>query len=174
MTYRDLFRVVIRMFALMALVYNLFTAFPQFYSYMNLEPNALMFLGLFVSIALLFGIFFLLIVKADLIIDVLRLDKGFDRNEISLQNITTKSLLQLGVILVGGSTLIDAFPELIVSAFGWFSDKVRDEGGIYSILNPKTDASIGYVFIRVLIGYLLISNFDRVASFLTPKKENAD
>ena len=173
MTYKDLFRIAIRLFALASILYSLFTAIPQLFYYVISDAGFLI-LGFAVTLLAISIIFYFLILKSDSIIEMLRLTKGLDDDKVSLTAISTKNLLEIGIIIVGCTAFIGAFPDFLIECFTWFSQRIRDDNsGLFSFLEPRRDTYIAENFLEVLIGYLLITNFDKVAKFIAPKSDNA-
>lgn len=172
MSYRDVFRVAIRLFGLASILYSLFTFIPQLYYYIKTE-DGLITAGFALASIALFIFYYFLILKSDSIIDALRLDKGYEKEELPLSSFSNKGLLALGIILIGCYTCIRALPDLLIESFVWFSQRVREDGsGILSFLEAKRETYVAENFVQVLIGYLLMTNFDRVANWLSPKKES--
>jgi hypothetical protein len=173
MTYKDFFRLAIKLFALMAIVSSLFSTLPQLVGYFSADVTYYMIVFLVVTVLLLIGMFYYLIIKVDFIVDLFRLDKGFDKQEIPIQHLNSKNILEFGVVIIGLYMLINAIPDFISDAFYWVSTRAKGyNAGFPFISETESRTQIGYHFLQILIGYLLVSNFDRVVRFLTPK-ENA-
>ena len=101
---------------------------------------------------LLYGaISYYLIFKTDLIIDKLKLDKGFDSDAISL-NIHRSTILSIAVIVIGGLLFIDEFPNFCRQLFSYFQQSKMSFG----LVKP----TISYVVIsgiKVTFAFFLMS-----------------
>ena len=95
MTYRDFFRVAIKLFTLFVLVNSLMSLFSynliSLVNYMSASP--MLIIGA-LSIILI-GLYILLIKNPDLIINLLNLDKGFDEEKIFTSKTSASTLLKL-------------------------------------------------------------------------------
>ena len=171
MTYKDIFRIAIRLFALASILFSLFTLIPQIFYQVQSESSILLIVGLIATLAFISILYYFLIIKSDTIIDVFRLSKGFDKVEVSLNSLTSKNLLEIGIIVIGCSTSVSAFPSLLVECFTWFSIRAKAENnGFLEIFESKTETYVAERFLEVLLGYLIVTNFDKVSAFITPKK----
>jgi len=82
MTKRDFFRIIIKLFGLYALILTVFIYIPTNISYVTFQFEPIVLLWIFGAAALTALIYILLIRKTDLIIDFLKIDKGFDDDRI--------------------------------------------------------------------------------------------
>ena len=65
----------------------------------------------------------ILLFKTDFIIDILKLDKGFDEEQINLGNLTNESIFKLALIIIGGFLIIDYTPTLLFDIVNAFKSK---------------------------------------------------
>ncbi|HYX08032.1 MAG TPA: hypothetical protein VE912_14980 [Bacteroidales bacterium] len=118
MTTKDFFRLIIKIFGLYLIITTLFSAIPGNIStvfFMHLGLTGIIWVITIVTIILLLFIF--LIYKADTIISWLKLDKGFDNDEIHFQNFNTENILKLAVIVIGGLLILRNIPEFLSHTF---------------------------------------------------------
>jgi hypothetical protein len=89
MTKRDFFRIMIKIFGLYMVISTIFLAIPGNISwiFMNIDLTGIIWITAVVIIIIL--LFLFLIYRPDKIIGWLRLDKGFDDNDIKIQNFNT-------------------------------------------------------------------------------------
>lgn len=170
MTKRDFFRLIIKLFGLYSLILTVFTWIPSnlpFLTYgFELTPILLV-LGL-ALLSLL--IFYVLIIKTDAIINFLKLDKGFDDPNITIGSIGTDKILMLGIILIGGLLLIHSMADLILYSCLAFKKEVQKEG-FEGILNDTFGTTADYInwafsAINTVLGYVLLTNYNKVANWL--------
>ena len=100
MTKRDFFRVLIKSIGLFFLISIALTNFPLIMTLFVSSFEWQMFLRFSGGIGFLLLIYVFLLVKTDRIIEVLRLDKGFDDSSFNLGNLTKLSLVQLAILIV--------------------------------------------------------------------------
>ncbi|PKP15602.1 MAG: hypothetical protein CVU07_09595 [Bacteroidetes bacterium HGW-Bacteroidetes-23] len=121
---------------------------------------------IFIALGSLFiGAFicFLLIYKADFIINKLELDKGFDDENIILGNLDSSRILKLAILLVGFFLVIDYVPNFLYHIINAFKKEVS----LYGIEGQKVDYfNLSVSLINIILGYLLITNYKRLADYL--------
>ena len=76
--------------------------------------------------SLLIGIafFLILIFKADSIINGLRLDKGFDDDQVRFESINDMTIIKLAIILIGCFLIVDYFPVFMHNAYLGFRESL--------------------------------------------------
>jgi len=177
MTKRDFFRIIIKIFGLYSLILALFYYIPSNIGFMIYEITPLILIGLCVVIFLLVLIFAFLIRKTDKVIDILKLDTGFDSPRIELGNLSGLDIMKFALIVIGGFLMIDYLPEFLQYCYLAFKSKVSRNG-----INPVLDEfsygnSVDYFQwvvsgLNLLLGYILLTNYSRIAKWLT-RKENS-
>ncbi|THD66479.1 hypothetical protein E7Z59_11805 [Robertkochia marina] len=115
MLYRDLFRLILKLLGLYALIISLFTFLPKAFSISELELSS--FIWIFVVSVIMLGFFIFIVFKSDMIIDLLELDQGFEEKKVSFGNVDKITLIKLGIILAGGFLIIEKLPEFIYQTF---------------------------------------------------------
>lgn len=131
--------------------------FPQFFSsvyyiFQNDSSNdtieilffSFMILGLYVFILWLF------VYQTSWLIDKLKLEKGFEEEQINL-NIKESTILNIAIIIIGGLMLVESLPIFCKSIFQFFQQKSLFKD------YPDTGWIIAY-FLKAIIGYLLMTN----------------
>jgi len=115
---------------------------------------------------ILFLIYFLVvrlcIYKTYWIIDKLKLDKGFETENIELNFDSTK-IISIAIIVIGGLLFIDNIPVLFREIMVFSQDKnlFKDY--------PKSGWII-FSFCKTIIGYLLMTNSFRIAKLIEKQK----
>ena len=64
---------------------------------------------IFVSVVVLFiiAVYYVFVKNPDLIINFFKLDRGFDKNEITVNNLNSDTILKIGMVLIGGFLIVD-------------------------------------------------------------------
>ena len=174
MTKRDFFRIIIKLFGLYSIILSLFYFIPSNLSYLNygIEPSFLIYI--FGSILITILIFVLLLRKTDLIIDMLKLDKGFDDDKINFGNLNSKKIFYLALILLGGYLIIYYLPEFLEYTFLAFQEEVSQKGlGSLEIISfGSTTDYFNWAIsgLNLIIGYVLLTNYERITKWLNRNK----
>ena len=170
MTKKDFFRLIIKLFGLYSIIFSLFSILP---SSINVFYGSLLFgiLAIIAIMALAVILFYFLIVKSDLVINLLKLDKGFDNDRIELANFNSENIIKLAAILLGGFLLIQNIPLFLIGVFQAFkfhlSNSIDDQ---FMTSSRYITFSLVRGFINTLIGYFLITNYRWLSQILDPKE----
>lgn len=164
MTKRDLFRVLIKIFGLYSGVLTVFTVIPSNISNLIFQLNIEVILIILSSMLISIGLFFLLIFKTDSIINFLKLDKGFDEEQMQIGGLNNENILKLSIIIIGSFLILDYIPNLlfdIVNAFKYKGSAAPIEGTSVDYFG----ITIG--IINIVLGYLLVTNYKSLATFFS-------
>jgi hypothetical protein len=178
---KDFFRLIIKLFGFYLLVISIFkglpnTLLPYFYFSNGSNGDWLPSFWPIAMAAFLIVLFLLLTFNPDFFIKNLKLDKGFDSDVIKLDNLNAKTILNLGIILIGGFLLIDSISPLLSSSYYLIKSRVAtsEEIRIQSSLDVTSYVKLGANLLNIIIGYLLLSNYHFISGFLLPKRDDAD
>ena len=117
----------------------------------NFRENDFLLIGAyFGAFVLYFSVIYCFLFKTSTLIKWFRLEKDFDTNTISCEFSTT-SIIRLAVIIVGGLMFIDNFVSLISNLMTFFQQEMVFK-------NYSKSQLLLFVFIKTVIGYLLITN----------------
>ncbi|GAB1858363.1 hypothetical protein MHTCC0001_32000 [Flavobacteriaceae bacterium MHTCC 0001] len=172
MTKRDFFIALIRVFGLFSIITSIFAFLPSITSYIitygddfltSSMPMLFVAIG---SMLIVIGLFVLLIFKSDKIVSLLKLDKGFDGDTIDFGSLTSTNIIQIGTFVIGGLLLVNHTPVLLSHIFFMFKDEIA--GLEQGVDNTFTILLSG---IKVIVGFLLLTNYKLVAYKLKSKKE---
>ena len=171
MTKRDFFRLLIRVFALYSIILTVFNWIPSNIVYLSydLESPPILFGGLFFTFLGVL-IFYLLIKKTDSIINVLKIDKGFDDQNINISKFDSRKVLMLGIILIGGFLFINNLSDFIKYVFIAFKEEVSKDN-LYTYLDTNFGTPTDYLEwafcgVNLLIGFLLLTNYSRISKWI--------
>jgi len=166
MTKRDFFIVIIKLFGLYALVTSAFTILPSTTTLLtSVDFTSIVILCLILVV--LVGLFVFLVFKSDKIVDLLKLDKGFDEDRIDFGNIDSTLIIKLATILIGGTIFLNNLSTFIHALVLAFKSEAT---GIE--FDYRTKYNLVVNGINILIGYLLLTNYKLVAKFLTKNEQN--
>lgn len=175
MTKRDFFRLLIKIFALYALLITVFTLIPNNIFYTLIEFQPLIIIGSIGFVILVILLYYFIIKKTDWIIDITKIDKGFDDDKIILEQLNSKVILNLGIILIGGIILITNLTEFIQYSYLSFKYEIQKQNTLDSIFGQSFGSDNDYfnwtfTGINVIIGYLLISNYQLISRWIEKRE----
>jgi hypothetical protein len=163
MTKRDFFKVLIKIFGLYSLVLTVFSIIPQNISNILFSFDFAMLLMVVASVLISIGLFVILLFKTDSIINLLKLDKGFDDELIHFGNLNNENILKLALLIIGGFLIIDHTPRFLLDAVNVFKYKIN----FSTIEGSKVNYySLSFEALNILIGYLLITNYKSISKFI--------
>lgn len=153
MTNKDFFRLMIKLFGLYQFLLLIFTSLP---SNLQLLFNDFFSISSIITLILItlfiLAVYYVFVKKPDLIIDFFKLDKGFDNNEITVSNLNSDTILQIGMVLIGGFLIVDNFSYFISSFITYFKISYMSE----NLESLKIFESLILGGANLIIGFCLI------------------
>lgn len=165
MTKRDFFIVIVKLFGLFSLVSSLFSGLPTNISWALMDLDVTMAFWIIITFIVIVGLFVLLVFKSDNVVTLLRLDRGFDDDRIELGNLDSKNIVKVAVIIIGGLLFIDSIPMFLSHTLFAFKGDII--GATYDTMDKFNWAVSA---LNILIGYLLLINYERISNILQSKK----
>jgi hypothetical protein len=108
------------------------------------------------------AVYYVFVKKPDLIIDFFKLDKGFDNNEIEVSNLNSDTILQIGMVLIGGFLIVDNFSYFISSFITYFKISYMSE----NLESLKNFESLILNGVNLILGFCLIIYRKQIAGKL--------
>ena len=164
MTKKDFFILTIKLFGLYSAMTTIFSVLPNNILFALGQFDAIVGVWIAVALVVTIGLFWLLTFKADRLVSLLKLEKGFMEDRIELGNIKSDTLIKIGTFIIGGILLIKSIPGLLSNLFWAFKGEVA---GVEFAEKDKFNLTVSVL--NVLLGYLLFTNYDFVAKRLTKK-----
>jgi len=106
-----------------------------------------------------------LVFKTNLIIDKLKLDKGFDQETIPL-NIHRSTILSISIIVIGGLFVADEIPNFCRQLFSYFQEKRMTYG--------QTHPNIAYSVVsatKIIIGLFLMTGQRKIINLIERQRK---
>lgn len=170
MKIKDLFRLLLKLFGTYSLVISLFTVIPQNVSSLAyMGEDILLGFWLFLILVIIIGLYLFVIFKTDLIVEKLKLDKGFDEDKIVFEKISDIEIYKFAIILLGGFLLINNLPVMISQIMYIFKANLNVSNVVFNDKSIYDYFDLLITVLSVLIGYLLINNYRYVAEFFSKK-----
>ena len=108
---------------------------------------------------------FYLVFKTELIIDKLKLDKGFNQETIPL-NIHRSTILSISIIVIGGFLVADEIPNFCRQLFSYFQEKRMTYG--------QTSPTLAYSIVsgaKIIIGILLMAGQRQIVNLIERQRK---
>ena len=120
--------------------------------------------------AFLFYVFIIyqLLFNTNKIIDKLKLDKGFNQQEFSI-NISVSLTLTISLIVIGGVILINEIPNFFRYIFSYFQEKNLTRG--------MTKPNISYLItsgVKIILGLLIFGERKRIVEFIVKRQNGVE
>ena len=153
MTNKDFFRLMIKLFGLYQFLLLIFTSLPR---NLQLLFNDFFSISSIITLILItlfiLAVYYVFVKKPDLIIDFFKLDKGFDNNEITVSNLNSDTILQIGMVLIGSFLVVDNLGYFISSFITYFKISYMKE----TFESLKNFESLILNGINLILGFCLI------------------
>lgn len=166
MTKFDLFRIIIRIIAVYYLIISLFTGIPQaislLLSYMEFDFAGIAFtLGI---ILLVIFIFYMLMMRTDKIVKLLKLDKGYDDNFVELGKPSIELVFKSAIVIIGIILIVKNLAPFLTQVANIIRLEFNEElNPVINIKHFQNNLIINTI--NVIVGLLLISNYSRLTRF---------
>ncbi|MDU1903550.1 MAG: hypothetical protein E6772_02095 [Dysgonomonas sp.] len=169
MTKKDLFRIIIKLFGVYALISFITTTLSQLIylpSFFDDDPVIIAWIAFAI---LLFTAFIILIIfYPSKIINWFKLDKGYDNDDANIGNTGLESLIKIAIIISGALFILNSFAPILVE-IGYLLPSVIGRGEIAGITDNMQKDSFYINLVNLAIGYLLLTNYATIARFLYKK-----
>ena len=170
MTIKTFWTILIKILGLL-LILGALTTIPQWFSSIysayqigDSESLTILILILLVILIIYYFVFKLCVYKTSWIIEKLKLDRDFETQNIEL-NSKSFTIISIATIVIGGLMFVENIPLLLREIFIFFQQESLFKD------YPKTGWII-FDFCKVIIGYLLITNSNRIAKIIDNPKNN--
>jgi hypothetical protein len=157
MTPRSLFNIILKILGIF-FIKDILASIPQlfvavaFLGKPETMPEAVWTLVAAIAVILVdVFICYILVFKTDRVINILKLESGFDQETIPL-NMHRSTILSISIIVIGGYLLVESIPNFCRQLFLYFQEKRMTHG--------QTTPSIQYTVIygiKIVISILLIA-----------------
>jgi len=176
MTKRDFFKTIIKIIGLYFTVQTVFSYIPTnlsyIFSFMESEEFLKIILLTTLYSAIAVSIFLFVLFKSGKIVDILKLDKGFDDEKIEFGNFNNLKIMKLAVILIGGIMIVSNLSEFLNFLYHAFKNSARVS------MYESNELTGEYIYnwittgLNILIGYLLMTNFKSISKWLIKEKND--
>lgn len=165
MTKRDFFRVIIKLFGFYSLMSVVFNTFPTYIYYLTAELELWVFTSLILLAGVIFMIYYFLLANPDLLINSLKLDKGFDDDNIVIGNFDSNKIISFALILLGGLLVIEYLPSFVYNCYNSFKENVQSNASVLDQFTVLDTSYFDWIIstINVIAGLLIMTNYKNIA-----------
>lgn len=170
MNIKSFFKIVLKILGLIILLFDPYRIVENLFSEIfrpDREGYIISFLLL--SLLAIFSLSYYLIIKTDLIIRLLGLDKHFDEDTF-LKDIDVNRLLTIAVFVVGGVLIVYNFSPLLIALIYTFAGSIDEN--IKLSTPPDISYSLVICAVDLVLGILLMTNTKRIVSYWSKKTNN--
>jgi hypothetical protein len=161
MTKRDIFIILLKCFGLYLIFISLYsTVIYNIFQLFN-ESEGGSGMGVLVGNVFVLILFYLLFVNTSVLSGWLRLDRGFDSDEIALDKIKSESLVKLVVLALSAYLVVSSVPGLLSKLLFSLSDEIVDQE-----MGRFEKIGIFEMIIQFVGGILIFTNFRSVSDWL--------
>lgn len=172
MTKRDFFILLIKAFGLYSIISISFSVLPNNMLYTIRYIDYIGIIWMLLSLITIFCLFFFLIKKANKVSDFLKLEKGFDDNQIDISGLKSKDIIKIAVLIIGGLLFINNIPPFLSNTLFAFKASVPqsfENSNLIKYNNLKDYLHWANSGINLIMGYLLIFNFKKISNYINKK-----
>lgn len=169
MTKRDFFVLIIKLFGLTCIITSLFSVIPSNIGFAIVNMDVFSVVWIIFAIIFTIGLFTLLVFKADKVVHLLKLDKGFDDDRIELGKFSAADVVKIGAFIIGGELILYNIPGFLSHTLFAFKGSVA--GHSYDAEDNFNWVVSG---VKLIVGYLLLTNYKYVAKLFRASKQKDD
>lgn len=167
MSKRDFFILIIKLFGLTTIITTLFSVIPNNIGWAIANMNLFALAWIILAVLLTIGLFALLIFKADKVVQLLKLEQGFDDNRIELGSLAAYDIVKIGTFIIGGFLILDNIPAFLSHTLFAFKSSIA-----HHPYETKDNFYWAVSAINIMLGFVLIKNYSFVAKLLSRMSKN--
>ncbi|MEO9258243.1 MAG: hypothetical protein ABI207_07670 [Crocinitomicaceae bacterium] len=169
MTKNDLFKIILKLFGLYSII-ELIIQIPNIIFYLYIESNDdfnwLMLLIPIMSILVIYTLLF----KPESVIQLFKLDKGYDNNEATNNSINGEAISKIALVIIAVYIIVSNLGNFITQLVFSFKESVSRNSLTHTsatyIPNPVNYNLLMSSSISLIIGFLLLTNYTRLSKWI--------
>ena len=166
MEIKDFFKLALKLIAIFYAVdaIYLISSNIQYFMYSQQYSNVTT-LWIIITTVLPVLMYYLIFIQSDKLIKFLKIDKGFEGKEVNFGNLTSNEILKIAFIFFGCIMIVWGLPNFLINCFYAFKYSAGQQ-----LIDSKSTIKYDYFemtqsAIYVLMGYLMVSNYKRIANW---------
>lgn len=169
MTKKDLFKIILKLYGLYSVI-EILIQIPNisyyFYYDSGFEFNWIILTLPIVSLLIVF----ILLFKPEVVINLFKLDKGFENNNVPTNTFDGKQIAKIALIIIAVYLIVSNIGAFISQVLFSFKESVS-QNSLESLLETFNPNPVNYQIminsgISLLIGFILLTNHTRLASWI--------
>jgi hypothetical protein len=174
MTKKDLFKIILKLFGLYSIIILVVQlpniSFAIYYNSLDdLDNDLLMLLLLIIPIVTVLTIYILLF-KTDILIRLLKLDKGFDNNETFQGKLSGQEIGKIAFVIIAVYMIVNNIGDFITQVVYSFKESISTNN-IESLAANPNPYPVNYILmissaLNLIFGFLLLTNYSRLSKWL--------
>ncbi|PXV69138.1 hypothetical protein CLV62_101407 [Dysgonomonas alginatilytica] len=173
MTKKDFIRLLIKLMGILVLLNSLPLFIGQFAFYSRAEGwNMILYMALVLILTIAFSVW--LIFYPDSIIKFFKLDKGFDDDQIKLDQLKSEKLISIAVLVIGGMFILNSLAPLLVEIGQKIYASVAEGQSIFPTFEESDNTRLYTNIIELCLGCFLITNYQKMTHLLASKNKEEE
>lgn len=167
MTKKDFIRILLKLAGIYMLFSSLVPLIGSMTIYSQADWDMLLGLAAVIIVAIAFCSWFIFF--PDSIINLFRLNKGFDDDQIKTEQLKGENLISFAVIIIGGLFLVYGFVPFLVDICQRFYLSVADKSSFFLTFETLDNSRLYTYIVELFIGFFLVFNYPKISRFLAKK-----
>jgi hypothetical protein len=169
MTKKDLFKIILKFYGLYSLI-GVIVQIPNLIYYFYFDRgDGVDWLMLLIPAASILVIY-LLIFRPGPVVDLFKLDKGFDNDDVSKSGFNGKGITKIALVIIAVYLIVNNIADFITQVIFSFKESVS-RGALEDLLQTIRPNPFDYQIminsgISLLIGFLLLTNHTRLSAWI--------
>ena len=166
---KDFFTLMVKLFGLYSLIISVFSLLPQSISLVAIGWESKWYiLVLLTGILLTILMYYLFIRNANIIVEFLKIDRGFEKDEIDFSQFKEDAIVKVAFIILGGILLIESLPAFIGETL-----RAINVDSNYDVFKTADYPFWLLHFIKLILSLGLIFYYRRIQLFLFNRKSES-
>lgn len=172
MTKKDFIRMLIKLTSIYLLISSLLPLLVPISMYFHENSNLVNPWGMILILVAIVAFFSWLIFFPDTLINLFKLDKGYEDDQIKTDQLKSENLISFAVIIIGGIFIVQSFIPLLVDICQRIQLGVQENRSFFTTFETYDNTRLYTCILELFVGCFLIFNFPKTARFLAKKNIN--
>ena len=167
MKVKDFFRLALKLIAIFYAVQVIYSIAGSFQFFISSIPYSLFYAILgFIAVLIPAFVYYLIFVKSDKVMNILKIDKGFESEEVNFGNLSSKEILKIAFIIFGLLMIVQNIPSFVTNCFYAFKHSAKPTFYEFGADTAQHDYfAMTESGIYILLGYLMLTNYKRISGW---------
>ena len=171
MTKRDLIRLLLKLMGILVLLNSLPLFIGQILMFRELGSwEMILYMALVLTLTFAFSSW--LIFYPDSIINFFKLDKGFDDDQIKLDQLKSEKLINFVVLIIGGMFILHSLAPFLVEIGQKIYGSLSEGQSIFPVFEESDNTRLYTNIIELCLGAFLITNYSAITRFIAKKNKD--